>query len=108
MLHCDNAYNIPNIVVEGYVCKTNLPSNTVFRGSGSPQAMLLAENYIREIAYNLNLDPIDVAKINFYDENDITFYDQRLTNCTLKRCWEECLEKSNYYERLNKINQYNL
>lgn len=108
MLHCDNAYDIPNIRVEGYVCKTNLPSNTVFRGSGSPQAMLLAEHYIREIALNLNLDPIDVAKLNFYAENDVTFYGQSLKHCTLKRCWDECLEKSNYYERLKKIDEYNL
>lgn len=29
LFSADNAYNIPNIEFNGYVCKTNLPSNTV-------------------------------------------------------------------------------
>lgn len=28
MLHMCNSYDIPNIRIHGYVCKTNLPSNT--------------------------------------------------------------------------------
>lgn len=30
-------YHIPNIRGTGHVCKTNLPSNTAFRGFGGPQ-----------------------------------------------------------------------
>src|ERR1700722_9146125 len=32
MLHVDNAYFLPNIRIAAKVCKTNLPSNTAFRG----------------------------------------------------------------------------
>ncbi|XP_077292706.1 xanthine dehydrogenase-like isoform X2 [Arctopsyche grandis] len=107
MLHCENAYYIPNLKIVGYMCKTNLPSNTVFRGSGSPQGMLLAENYIRDIAVKLNMDPIDVTYLNLYEEGQTTHYNQTLTHCTLKRCWEECLMKSDYVQRKEKIEQYN-
>ena len=37
VFHAENCYLIPNIRVLGYMCKTNLPSNTAFRGFGGPQ-----------------------------------------------------------------------
>ncbi len=37
LLFLDSCYKIPNVEVEGRVCKTNLPSNTAFRGFGGPQ-----------------------------------------------------------------------
>ena len=61
MFHCENAYYIPNVRVRGYVCKTNLPSNTAFRGFGGPQGMFFAENMIREIASYLNKDIVEVS-----------------------------------------------
>lgn len=60
VFHIENAYGIQNIDAQGFVCKTNLPSNTAFRGFGGPQAMFLAENYIEDVAAILNKDPADV------------------------------------------------
>jgi xanthine dehydrogenase molybdopterin-binding subunit B len=37
LFHVENAYHIPNLRVTGRVCRTNLPSNTAFRGFGGPQ-----------------------------------------------------------------------
>ena len=37
MFHSDNSYLVPNLRVKGHCCKTNLPSNTAFRGFGGPQ-----------------------------------------------------------------------
>lgn len=60
MFHFENSYKIPVSEVYGYVCKTNLPSNTAFRGFGGPQGMFLAENIIRQIADYLGLDVVKV------------------------------------------------
>jgi xanthine dehydrogenase/oxidase len=38
VFHIDNAYRIENLRCHGIVCRTNLPSNTAFRGFGGPQA----------------------------------------------------------------------
>lgn len=35
MLNLDNAYKIHNFDYKGYVCKTNIPSNSVMRGTGN-------------------------------------------------------------------------
>ncbi|MBK7214678.1 MAG: molybdopterin-dependent oxidoreductase [Bacteroidales bacterium] len=65
LFHIDNAYYIPNLFVSGRVCKTNLPSNTAFRGFGGPQGMAVIEHIMDSIARKLKLDPAQVRFSNF-------------------------------------------
>lgn len=57
----DNAYKIPNLRCWAYACKTNLPSNTAFRGFGFPQAGLVTETWITDIADKTGLSPEKVT-----------------------------------------------
>ncbi|KAF5279183.1 hypothetical protein FQR65_LT03430 [Abscondita terminalis] len=107
MFHFENAYRIPNTRVLGYVCKTNLASNTAFRGFGGPQGMLAGEYIVRTIAEYLHKDYIEVAKLNFYEEGDPTHYNQKLDYCNIKRCWDECLESANFHKRRSEVEMYN-
>ena len=61
IFHCDNAYKIPNMRVTGFVCKTNTPSNTAFRGFGGPQGMMMAEQWISDVAGVLGISPAKVG-----------------------------------------------
>lgn len=81
MLHSDNAYYLPNARIEGRVCKTNLPSNTAFRGFGGPQGVATIENVMSEIALALKMDAIEVRRANVYGvhERNVTHYGQRVT-----------------------------
>ena len=65
MLYIANAYKIPVVKVVGYLCKTNLPSNTAFRGFGGPQGMFCAENMLRQVADYLERDHVEVGNIGF-------------------------------------------
>lgn len=107
MFHFQNGYKIPNVRITGYVCKTNIPSNTAFRGFGGPQGMFAAEHMAVDIAEYLNKDVMEVRKINLYKEGDITHYNQVLENCTLERCWNECLQSACFAERRKEIEHYN-
>ncbi|XP_041988453.1 xanthine dehydrogenase-like [Aricia agestis] len=107
IMHVDNCYNIPNIEVNGYLCKTNLPSNTAFRGFGAPQAMMAAEVVIRDIAEKINKPYEDVMEINLYRVGDFTHFNQELTHCTIYRCWKECIEISKYWQRKKIIKEFN-
>lgn len=49
--------SIENLRARGQSCKTNLPSNTAFRGFGTPQAIFVMENIIVQIAEFLGMDP---------------------------------------------------
>jgi len=44
LFHLDNSYYIPNLHFRGQVARTNLASNTAFRGFGGPQGMLVIED----------------------------------------------------------------
>lgn len=41
--HSDNCYYIPNVRAVGRVCKTNIHSNTAFRGFGGPQGIFSSQ-----------------------------------------------------------------
>ncbi|XP_037929610.1 xanthine dehydrogenase-like, partial [Teleopsis dalmanni] len=107
MDHFENCYRIPNIKVVGWLCKTNTPSNTAFRGFGAPQGMFAGEHMIRDVARILGKDYVDIMKLNFYETGDITHYNQKLDTLQINRCFDECLEQSNFYEKRKKIQEFN-
>ena len=107
-----NSYNVPHMRVQGRCCKTNLPSNTAFRGFGGPQGMVVVEEWIEKIAWRLGLEPEDIKRRNLYQENMMTHFNQRLVNCNVGKCWDECLKLSDYeqmklnIEEFNKVNRW--
>ncbi len=107
MLHVDNAYNIPKVDVRGYCCKTNIQSNTAFRGFGGPQGLLVVENFMDEIACELNMDPTELREKNLYSSGDRTYFSQVLDHCTIKRCWEECKKQSDLQALKDQVQKFN-
>ncbi|KAM9286952.1 aldehyde oxidase-like [Morus bassanus] len=107
LLKMDNAYKIPNLRCWAYVCKTNLPSNTAFRGFGFPQSALVTETWITGVADKTGLSPEKIREINMYKENEQTHFKQKLDPQNLMRCWNECMEKSAYYKRKTAVNEFN-
>uniref|UniRef100_A0A1B6CHR7 xanthine dehydrogenase n=1 Tax=Clastoptera arizonana TaxID=38151 RepID=A0A1B6CHR7_9HEMI len=105
--HVENAYKIPNLTVKGYICKTNLSSNTAFRGFGGPQAMFVAETMMRHVATYLNKDIFELQTKNLYTEGDMTHFNQLMEYCTIRRCWQECITNSNYLERRATVEKFN-
>uniref|UniRef100_A0A8D0L1Z4 Aldehyde oxidase n=1 Tax=Sphenodon punctatus TaxID=8508 RepID=A0A8D0L1Z4_SPHPU len=89
------------------VCKTNLPSNTAFRGFGFPQAGLVTESWIMGVAAKSGLSPQKIREINMYKEISQTHYKQELDPENLVRCWNECLEKSGYHSRRKAAEEFN-
>ena len=65
--HVDNGYHFPNAQIQGFCCKTNVASNTAFRGFGGPQGMFTAESYIYEISEKLGIDADVLREINYYE-----------------------------------------
>lgn len=63
MTHSDNCYKIPNMNLHGRICKTNLPSNTAFRGFGGPQGLMIAEQWMAHVAEYLK-KPVEEIKVS--------------------------------------------
>ncbi|HWP81334.1 MAG TPA: xanthine dehydrogenase molybdopterin binding subunit [Bacteroidota bacterium] len=109
MLHVDNAYFIPNLRVIGRVCKTNLPSNTAFRGFGGPQGMALIEQVIDCIARQVRKDAAEIRKRNFYGlhERNTTHYNQLVENNRLHMIYDQLVKSSEYVQRREEVNRFN-
>uniref|UniRef100_A0A452V7N7 Aldehyde oxidase 4-like n=1 Tax=Ursus maritimus TaxID=29073 RepID=A0A452V7N7_URSMA len=107
VLKSDNAYYIPNFRCRGRPCKTNLPSNTAFRGYGFPEAAVVAEAYMAAVASQCNLSPEEVKEINMYKRISTTAYKQTFNPEPLRRCWKECLEKSSFSARKLAAEEFN-
>ncbi|KAH8352695.1 hypothetical protein KR084_005743 [Drosophila pseudotakahashii] len=107
MFHFENCYRIPNVRVVGRLCKTNLASNTAFRGFGGPQGMFAGEHIIRDVARIVARDVVDVMRLNFYKTGDYTHYRQQLDHFPIERCLDDCLRQSRYEEKRLEITAFN-
>jgi xanthine dehydrogenase large subunit len=109
MLHVDNAYYLPHVRIHARVCKTNLPSNTAFRGFGGPQGVAAMENLIEEIAFKLKRDALDIRIANCYgiDDRNTTPYGQIVRNNTLPELFSALRTECDYDRRRGQIDQFN-
>ncbi|MFH2141697.1 MAG: xanthine dehydrogenase molybdopterin binding subunit [Bacteroidota bacterium] len=109
MLHADNSYYLPNVKITGKAWRTNLPSNTAFRGFGGPQGMAVIETVIDKIARFLKKDSAEIRFLNFYGqaENNITPYGQIVENNHLQMMYKKLLKSSDYSKRRKEIDQFN-
>lgn len=109
VFHADSAYFIPNIAVVGKAWKTNLVSNTAFRGFGGPQGMVIIENAIDRIARYLKKDPAEVRYLNFYGITDrnTTHFEQLVENNRLFSIYDKLIDSSEYYKRRKVVDEFN-
>jgi xanthine dehydrogenase molybdopterin binding subunit/xanthine dehydrogenase small subunit len=110
VFHLDNAYYIPNVAFSGAVAKTNLASNTAFRGFGGPQGIFVIEEIMDRVARRTGLDPEVVRQRNLYrgeGETNTTPYGQEIEDNRLQRIWVELTESSDFAKRRTALRQWN-
>lgn len=109
MFHTDNAYYLGDVEIRSYRCKTNLVSNTAFRGFGGPQGMVAIERIIDEIAMTVGRDPMDVRIVNYYDTKDrnTTPYHMVVEDNVLSELTDDILKASDYRKRREEIKAFN-
>lgn len=108
LFHIDGAYFLPSAHIEGHVCRTNMYSNTAFRGFGGPQGSMTIESIIEDIAAYLKIDALLVRQRNCYSpENNTTHYGQKLENAPLQELFAKLSESSNYKSRRQNIDEFN-
>jgi len=109
LFHIDNAYFLPTVRVQGLVWKTNLPSNTAFRGFGGPQGIALIETIIDRIARFLKKDAVEIRQLNLYgvNERNTTHYNQKIELNRLPVIYDKLMVSSDYLNRRKSISKFN-
>jgi xanthine dehydrogenase large subunit len=108
MFHADNCYLVENMLVTGQICRTNLASNTAFRGFGGPQGMFMIEDIMDRVARHVGLLPHEVRRRNFYRPGDTSHYGQPIRDAErIERIWAELRESSRFEARWQEIEGFN-
>lgn len=109
MFHSDNAYYLGDATINGHRCKTNLASNTAYRGFGGPQGMVAIEEIMDAVARELGKDPLEVRKRNYYGktERNVTHYYQTVEHNMLEEMTAELEASSDYAKRREEIRAFN-
>ena len=119
ILHSDSCYKIPNVEVNSYLCQTNKISSAHFRGFGFQNGNLSIEGVVERVSRyiqdevekqksNVNLDPDEIKKVNFYKTNDKTNYGVTLDDVNIDKCWSLIKEKSRYEELRRCARAFNI
>jgi xanthine dehydrogenase large subunit len=110
LFHLDNAYYFPNVEFSGRVARTNVSSNTAFRGFGGPQGMLVIEEILDRVARALDLSPEVVRQRNLYHgrgETNTTPYGQEIEDNRIQTIWDQLLHSSSFQQRRTEIAAWN-
>lgn len=102
-----NSYFLENAYIRGSSCKTNLPPNTAFRGFGAPQATLVMEDIIYQIAMKLNKSTLEIQKINFLKDGQKAPYGMIMEEVRVPQILDQLLIDSNYIQLEKEKNEYN-
>ena len=107
MLHIQNACFVPYLKVTGSMCKTNIESNTAFRGFGGPQGMFVAESAYDDLARTAGCTREDIISANLMKSGDKMHYGQALSDVPLEKMWKSALQSSEMDKRRKEIEEFN-
>jgi xanthine dehydrogenase large subunit len=109
VFHADNAYFLSDVEIVSYRCKTNLQSQTAFRGFGGPQGMIVTEAILSDIARHLGLDALDVRRRNLYGlaDRNVTHYQMTVEDNILEPLISRLEETCDYRARREAIARWN-
>ena len=96
MLHCQGAYNIPNVAIHSLTLATNMVPCGAYRGFGAPQGLFAIERHMDRIADELSMDPLDLRLKNIVSEGDLFPCGQKLKGVFARQALERVVERSDY------------
>ncbi len=107
LFHTTGSYFIPNVKATGYMCRTNLPPNTAFRGFGGPQGMFVIESAIFNAAKKLNTEPWVIQKKNLLKEGDYFYYGQKAERVGAEKTFKKLFNGFEFEKKKNEIEEFN-
>lgn len=108
MTHIDNSYECPNVSLRGYVCRTNIHSNTAYRGFGAPQGMYFSETIMYNIAEGLNMDVDELRNKNLYKPGEHTPFFQKIDeDWHIPMLLHQLNRSADYDRRKAAVNDFN-
>lgn len=96
-------YKIENFGFESKRFFTNLPPCGAMRGHGAVNPRFAIETAIDELAFKLNIDPIELRLKNLLDSNSFTVGQFRITSNGSKECLNAVMQASNWKSKYKNL-----
>ncbi|KAK9496480.1 hypothetical protein O3M35_013242 [Rhynocoris fuscipes] len=93
-----NCYDYSTWRIKVYSVLTDIPSNTWTRAPGTLEAMSTIEHIMEHIAYVTKIDPVDVRKVNLFNNYD----------STIREMIQTVQSTSSYHQRKQYVQQFNV
>ena len=78
-VHATGPYEVENVDIEALCVYTNKPFSGAMRGFGAPQMAFANESQMDLLAKELNMDPLDIRRVNIFKQGSETATGQKLT-----------------------------
>lgn len=86
-------YKVDNVWIDSYCIYTNLPPGGPYRGFGYSEFLFGLESHIDRIARHLNIDPVEMRRMNGIREGDSLAYGAHMNPSGLHKAIEAVSEK---------------
>ncbi|HKR96601.1 MAG TPA: xanthine dehydrogenase family protein molybdopterin-binding subunit, partial [Candidatus Angelobacter sp.] len=90
-------YSCPNMSIAHHAVRVNIATPTPMRAPGENPGLFAMESAMDELAYKLNIDPVQLRIINHADKNEHT--NQPWSSKYLKECYQIAGEKFGWAKR---------
>lgn len=107
MFAIDGCYKWQSFHVEGFLCKTNQPSHTAFRGFGVPQGSVLVETVMEHLSTVSGIPAQDIRERNLYQDGDRTPYHMPIKEFVVAEGWEKLIASAEVSRRQSEIDRFN-
>src|SRR5438876_1991833 len=108
IIHAAGPYSCDNVRIAGRVMFTNAVPFGAFRGFGAPQTLFACERHMDVIARTLEIDPVELRRINLLRDGQTTATGQVIRDGTDRLVvMEQALELSRYREKQRQHAAFN-
>lgn len=105
----DALYKYPNARAKSTLLYTNLVPTGAFRGFGNPSADWAVEQAWDLAAEKLNIDVVDLLRMNAVEEGDVSPHNHKITSGELRQCIDKAADLIKWQEkRKNKKDGHGL
>jgi CO/xanthine dehydrogenase Mo-binding subunit len=108
LIHAAGPYHCDNVRIDGRAILTNSPPFGAFRGFGAPQTQFAVERHMDRIAVQLDLDPVELRRMNLIRDGQSTATGQVIKDGVDRvAVMERALELSDYRGRQTEHTEFN-
>ncbi len=102
-IRSDNLYRFLATKTRAQLMYTNNMPSECFRGFGIPQSSFAQEQLIDEIARRLNLDPVQLRRMNAVQEGETTVHGWKISSCGFNDCLDAISNRINQHSHCEPL-----